>query len=147
MTYHYEATGVVRNAHGFVEIGSDSLGVVELRVERGDMRSRIRLRPEIAQQVSELLSQAALRPSAAAPSSEAKQSARRFAALQLMVARELVSAGRGMTEHEFTRAIASALAGELRKGMTISETGKRDEILQALEDDAKGEPHGNGLAD
>jgi hypothetical protein len=152
----YQKTGILHSVDpatkqrrgAYIEVGTDESGNVQLRTVRNDGGSTIRLRPEMAVAVAELMHRAACGPSA--DPSETQQAARKMVATHLHLARELVSFGnRGdATEHDLTRAIANALANELRRGVALAKTaGGESELLAALEIGRETEEAGNGLGE
>jgi hypothetical protein len=107
---------------GSIDVGNRPSGDVYVRAQRGGAQTTLALRPEIALRVAELMARAAC--AAPADADERRQAARKIAASHLMVAREIVRTGsrEGVTTTEVIRAIASALANELRRGVTLGQS-------------------------
>ena len=138
---------VSKDRRGFVEVGADNLGDVHLRTVRNSVDTITRFRPEMAIAVAELMHRAACGPGP--DPSETKQAARRMVALHLLVARELVTFAKkgGTSEHDLTRAIANALANELRKGVALAKTVDGESALLAALEVGNEPEAGNGLGD
>jgi hypothetical protein len=160
----YQLTGVLHSVdpatkqrRGFIEVGTDgSRGDVRLRTCRPaadcktTLDTTICFRAEMAIAVAELMQRAACGP--AADPSATKQAARKMVALHTHVALELVrySKKSDVSERDFVQAIASALAGELRKGVALAQHANAEsELLAALEvgKEPESETAGNGLGD
>lgn len=144
---------VTKERRGFVEVGVDAAGTVIIRTVRGSLDATMRFREAMALRVAELISRAACGPRPDA--SETRQAARKVTATHLEIGHKLVDVVRdpNMSRRDATRAIASALTTELRRGVALAQgAGADSALLEALTigdepgEDRKPPEAANGLA-